>query len=704
MQKRKSIIAYIFFAALTAGLFMLCLLFIPSTAALADETAPGETDPQPGDYFPAEAISIPLASPFTYGVVTEDMDLFVVNWESANVRKAPGTENPIGAKVRKWHSFQVLGEDKDSEGKTWYKVLVEWEGENFTGYIAATMGSVTRLSAAGDSYENYLTLLSFPPSYTARLKEVHAQYPRWFFIPNNTGLDWSYVLSEEANPDHRVGISLISISSPSSHKSTRNNNYDWYTNTWKAYDSGGWTLASDEIVAYYLDPRNFIGAGDDRIFLFLNLSFDGSQTVEGIRALVKGSFMEEGKARYGETFSYPEVLYQVGQQVGVSPYYLAASIRQEVGSNGSGSVSGTTRYGAIYNYYNIQAYARNGLPPMEAGLDWASQRPSGSNPYDRPWNERQKALLGGAKYFAYNYVDRGQNTLYLKKFNVMGGFTHQYMTNVTGAASEAKNIAKAYDSESRGNILSFDIPIYTDMPAEPCPQPTGNGSPNNRLRSISLGDQRLDCLTDIDKQDYVAATNRGTVNISAQTLDSKATVEGLGNIKLTPGDNNLVITVKAENGALREYRLNVYYQEDVNGLQTDYKLEDGILSGIEPGTKLADFLEKIKAPDQSSMKMLKADGSQMSSGDVVGTGNQLILTAPNGSELARYSLLIYGDVNGDGVIDIFDYVGVRNHIIQTSLLEKLKFMAGDINSDGSVDVFDLVGIRNHIIEFSKINQ
>ena len=205
---------------------MLCLLFIPSTAALADETAPGETDPQPGDYFPAEAISIPLASPFTYGVVTEDMDLFVVNWESANVRKAPGTENPIGAKVRKWHSFQVLGEDKDSEGKTWYKVLVEWEGENFTGYIAATMGSVTRLSAAGDSYENYLTLLSFPPSYTARLKEVHAQYPRWFFIPNNTGLDWSYVLSEEANPDHRVGISLISISSPSSHKSTRNNNYD----------------------------------------------------------------------------------------------------------------------------------------------------------------------------------------------------------------------------------------------------------------------------------------------------------------------------------------------------------------------------------------------------------------------------------------------------------------------------------------------
>ena len=55
---------------------------------------------------------------------------------------------------------------------------------------------------------------------------------------------------------------------------------------------------------------------------------------------------------------------------GVSPYFLAARSRQELGVKGSGSVSGN--YGAYkgyYNYYNIGA--TSGADPISNGLNYA---------------------------------------------------------------------------------------------------------------------------------------------------------------------------------------------------------------------------------------------------------------------------------------------------------------------------------------------
>jgi hypothetical protein len=93
------------------------------------------------------------------------------------------------------------------------------------------------------------------------------------------------------------------------------------------------------------------------------------------------------------------------------------------------------------------------------------------------WNTKEKAIYGGVHFLKTNYIDYRQNTLYLQKFCVdprsPNPFYHQYMQNVGGALSEGRNSYESYkDAGLLNSELTFLIPVYSGMPAEPCPDPS----------------------------------------------------------------------------------------------------------------------------------------------------------------------------------------------------------------------------------------
>ncbi|MFR1171228.1 MAG: cadherin-like beta sandwich domain-containing protein, partial [Coprobacillus cateniformis] len=51
------------------------------------------------------------------------------------------------------------------------------------------------------------------------------------------------------------------------------------------------------------------------------------------------------------------------------------------------------------------------------------------------------------------------------------------------------------------------------------------------------------------------------ITINAKAKDSKASVSGTGEHELKVGENNFVITVKAENGSKKTYTISVYVTE-----------------------------------------------------------------------------------------------------------------------------------------------
>ncbi len=259
--------------------------------------------------------------------------------------------------------------------------------------------------------------------------------------------------------------------------------------------------------------------------------------------------------------SYAEIIMNAAAQSGVNPYVLTAMILQEQGSQGSRSVSGTVPgYEGYYNFFNIEAYKSGSMEAVERGLWYASQ--SGS--YERPWNSVDKAVLGGAVYYGTNYVNAGQDTFYLKKFNVQGEnlYKHQYMTNVQAAASEGAKLEEAYSSQLKQLALEFKIPVYKNMPESPCPLPDQDGSPNNKLSSLSVDGYALTPTFNREVTVYNLLVDPSVtmINVRASALDSGAVITGIGNIQLEGTSQDIVIEVKAPNGASCPYVIHVVRQ------------------------------------------------------------------------------------------------------------------------------------------------
>ena len=256
--------------------------------------------------------------------------------------------------------------------------------------------------------------------------------------------------------------------------------------------------------------------------------------------------------------TYVDIIMKAAAQTGVNPYVLGAMILQEQGIGKSGSISGkTSGYEGYYNFFNIGAFASGSMSAVTRGLWYASQ--SGS--YGRPWNSIEKSIIGGATYYSENFLKNGQDTFYLKKFNVQGSspYKHQYMTNVEGAAGEGAKLARAYTDEMKKQALVFKIPVFNNMPETACAKPTVTGSPNNKLSGITIDGYSLTPTfnKDTEKYDLVVDSSVSSVNIRATAIDSKAAVSGAGSISLGSGTTIVKIQVKAENGDVRTYQVSI---------------------------------------------------------------------------------------------------------------------------------------------------
>lgn len=294
------------------------------------------------------------------------------------------------------------------------------------------------------------------PGYKERIIALKAEHPNWNFTFFYTGLDWNTVVYNETSARH--GRSLVQTKSG-----------EWRCTSCgdKVYDGVNWYCASVKALSYYLDPRNFLYT--DQMFQFETLSYvEGAYTEAGIETILNGTFMHDKSIKeYYNNEEYTEkkfstVIMEAGKTAGVSPYHLASRIKQEIivsGGGPSGSATGTVEeYVGLYNFYNIGATSGQGA--IQRGLTYAQ---------NKGWNKPEIAITDGASTISSNYIGRGQNTLYLEKFDIDSSdnslYSHQYMQNIEAPASEGKKVYNAY--LNLGMIESsynFVIPVFENMP------------------------------------------------------------------------------------------------------------------------------------------------------------------------------------------------------------------------------------------------
>lgn len=415
-------------------------------------------------------------------------------------------------------------------------------------------------------FKKQLKKEGFPADYITELMALHETYPNWEFKAYKTGLDWSAAVAAES----KVGLNLLSNGKSPDWKSLEQGAYDWMKDEYIPYDGSTWVTASSKAVQYYMDPRNFLDSKS--IFQFENLEYQSNtQDQDGVENVLKNTPMHMSSYSYtGDDgascdITYSQTFMKAAEDSGVSPYHLASRAKQEVvtGSESmSASVSGTVvGYEGIYNFYNIGAY--HSTQPGGAianGLSWASK----GNTYNRPWTSPYRSIVGGAQYIGSNYINAGQSTLYLQKFNVTSyrTYDHQYMANIEAPSSEAYKTAEAYGSSKENMDIIFTIPIYNNMPQSPCPVPSGGANPNNYLKTLSVKGYDLDVSFrkgDDGSKLYTLTVENDvkSITIKATGISSLAKVSGTGQKKLKIGKKKYTIKVKAQSGAVRKYKLQV---------------------------------------------------------------------------------------------------------------------------------------------------
>lgn len=489
-----------------------------------------------------------------------------------NVRSGAGTGYSKTDTVSYGDSLTILSETTDSSGAKWYKISCG----NVTGYVSAAYVQLTSSGSQGSSdadFESYMTKQGFPESYKPYLRKLHEQHPKWIFTAQKLGVDWNTALKEECV----VGRNLVHSSALASWKSMEKGAYDFNGGYWYGLD-GSWVAASKEIIMYYMDPRNFLN--DTYIFMFENQSYDPSyQTESGVKTILADTFMSKSYTcpDTKKKYTYSQTFMDAAKKSGVSPYHLASRCRNEQGVNGAPQSLGTVKgYENYFNFFDIQAYATSTMTAAEMGCKYAKT----TNPtYLLPWTNQYKSIVGGSIFLGTGYITKGQDTLYLQKFDMVDGgnglYYHQYMTCVFGQANEAISLKNAYSQDILNSAMEFKIPVYNNMPDKLCPKPTSSGDNNNYLKSLSVSGTSISPKFDKFTASYTAKVNAevSSVTVNANPLGKSAKVSGKGKVSLKTGENTVKVTCTAASGVKRTYTIKItrkaasqtLQQGDVNG-------------------------------------------------------------------------------------------------------------------------------------------
>lgn len=401
-----------------------------------------------------------------------------------DVRETPSVDGKVVGTLESGDTVRIT-DAAIGEGELWYQVSFVSGGVEQNGYVQkSNLAYSNELlidweeNAVGFELGNERALVAeeiaqFPVSYQKYLTDLKVAHPNWKFVKMNTGLDWNSVVYNQQQKER-------SLVQASSHPS-------WIS----GYYSGSWSIASEGIVAYYLDPRNYFN--ETNVFAFEQLTYNASyHNVSAVQNILQSTFMAGAIPNEGMT--YAEAFYNIGSSLGVSPFHLACRVYQEQGKGTSPLISGKyAGYEGLYNYFNVGASGASNAAVYKSGLETARKY---------GWTTRYASLLGGANMIASNYILKRQDTLYLQKFNVDGTYyglyNHQYMQFVGAPMSESINICKAYkNAGSIDNTFVFKIPVYKNMPEKRVVRPdlSENLSPNldqlrafaGRLYSIVLG-------------------------------------------------------------------------------------------------------------------------------------------------------------------------------------------------------------------------
>lgn len=531
------------------------------------------------------------------------------------------------------------------------------------------------------------------PKVQEMIQALKNKYPNWNFKILYTDLDWNEVIQNEYTGHKKSPKNLV-------YKSAN------YQGAWicsicgdTPYDNGSWKCASEEAIKYMMDPRNSLNESD--IFQFEELSNSGCN-IETLKIMTKGTFLE----------GHEQGIIDASNINNVNPYYIVARLIQEQGKGGTVLTSGkgyNNQYVGYYNAFNIAASGNSTGEILTNALIYAQRK---------GWTTLEKSITEGISFLATQYIHKGQNTLYLQKFDVEatnGLYTHQYMQNILAAENEGITLRNTYiETNTMSAQHTFIIPVYKNMPVEISSRPNSNLNSNVTVDLVKVNvDDKLnirsspagniieknslsagEIVTRIEKAtqkvngtywDKILKSN-GTIGYAARETYDYETKYKLYLVPVNNNENNN----QNNNGNQNNNNQTDKTKFPVNTSKVKIDTDKKVIT-VVPDSIANDILEAFGGPT----KITKADGGLLD-----GPSHKL---ATGFIVQDKYTVVKLGDCNGDGEVKATDYMKIKNFIMGVSKLSDAEKKAADVNADGKIMATDYMKIKNFIMGVSQIN-
>ena len=240
------------------------------------------------------------------------------------------------------------------------------------------------------------------------------------------------------------------------------------------------------------------------------------------------------------------------------------------------------------------------------------------------------------------------------------------------------------------------------------------GNPNNYLKDLTIGGKTITNFSyDTYSYDINIPYEEENIVLGATAINSKTSIKGIGNIKNDADKKNIDIVVTSESGRKRIYKINITRlpKEDISEDKivdmdtilnnTGVKYNDSYMFGIKDNTSISSLINNVeKTSEYASITIKDSQGNAKNSGTFK-TGD--MVTISNSKENKTFSIVIYGDINGDGKIDKDDCLAILREINGYTKLENAYKISADANRDGKIDKDDCLAILRHLNGYTNLN-
>lgn len=172
---------------------------------------------------------------------------------------------------------------------------------------------------------------------------------------------------------------------------------------------------------------------------------------------------------------------------------------------------------------------------------------------------------------------------------------------------------------------------------------------------------------------------------------------------------SLSVQISCNDGDIYNENLDTVYMQTKSGVVT---ITDGNYLFAKNGTTAkVDYSKRFITGLQAKLSSLDAfvfvsDGCEMRYSSPIGTGSPVYVKQDNAT-IETYTVIIFGDVNGDGVYDGQDSLIVNclaNGLLTREQVGEAKWMAADCNHDGEINSSDVLMLEQAGLLLANVDQ